>query len=119
MTKGLRNAALAAIAALALGVAPALAQTPSTSTSKTPSTTTRSHGTTSGSGSSATQSRVLDINTATASELDALPGIGKKRAQAIISHRPYKSKDELVSRKVIPETTYNQIKDRIIARQKS
>lgn len=55
----------------------------------------------------------ISINNATASELDALPGIGDKRAAAIIKGRPYKSTDELVSKKVLTHGIYNKIKDHI------
>jgi DNA uptake protein ComE-like DNA-binding protein len=51
----------------------------------------------------------VSINTATAKELDALPGIGKARAAAIIKGRPYKATDELDSKKVIPHATYEKI----------
>ena len=50
-------------------------------------------------------------------ELDKLPGIGVARSQAIIANRPYKGKDELVQRKIVPQGVYDQIKDKIIARQ--
>src|ERR1051325_1854534 len=63
------------------------------------------------------QGGLLDINSASAQELDKLPGIGSARAQAIIANRPYKGKDELAQRKIIPQNVYDQIKDRIIARQ--
>jgi DNA uptake protein ComE-like DNA-binding protein len=43
----------------------------------------------------------------------------KKRAEAIIAHRPYKSKDELVSKRVVPQKVYDDIKDKIVARRKS
>ncbi len=62
---------------------------------------------------------LLDINSASKSELDALPGIGTARADAIIKGRPYKGKDELVQKKIIPQSVYDEIKDKIIAKQKS
>jgi competence protein ComEA len=60
---------------------------------------------------------LIDINTATKAQLDVLPGIGPARADAIIKGRPYRGKDELVKKNVIPESVYDGIKDKIIAHQ--
>lgn len=59
----------------------------------------------------------IDINRAKADELMTLKGIGEARAAAIIKGRPYARKDELVQKKIIPESVYNEIKDKIIAKQ--
>jgi competence protein ComEA len=65
----------------------------------------------------AVKSAQLDINSASKADLMTLPGIGEAYAQTIIVNRPYKRKDELVTRKIIPDATYDKIKNQIIAKQ--
>ncbi len=96
-------AALAMIGALAGLTAPAFAQTkpaapPTATTAPKPA-------------------EPLDINTATKQQLMTLDGIGDARSDAIIKGRPYRAKNELVDKSLVPQAVYDKIKDQIIAKQ--
>jgi DNA uptake protein ComE-like DNA-binding protein len=60
---------------------------------------------------------LIDINSATADQLKTLPGIGDAYAKRIVDGRPYSSKNQLVTKGIIPKATYDKIADKIIAKK--
>ena len=108
-----RPVKLALALLLALGVAlPAAVSAQSSAPAKTDTKASKTD-----TKSGAKKAALLDINSATTAELEGLPGIGEAYSKKIIEGRPYKRKDELVQKKIVPQATYDKIKDQIIAKQ--
>lgn len=115
------------VALLALTIAvPVMAQTATTTTPSTSSpsptmapaapTMPKAPASDARSTAVAPKTDMVDINTATATELKALPGVSDSDASKIIQGRPYTDKSQLVSKKVVSETTYDKIKDHVVAK---
>ena len=110
MTNFLRRIAPAFLA-ITLFAAPAFADT----ATKAPDTTAKAPATKPAPAKPA-PAPLVDINSATAEELAALPGIGDAYAKKIIDGRPYAKKDQLVSKKIIPSATYKKVSAKIVAK---
>lgn len=103
------TALLALLVAVATATAPVLAQMKSDTKAPAKSGSM--------SDKKAASGKKLDLNSASEDELKSLPGIGDATAKKIVDNRPYARKDELVKKKIVSQSTYDKIKNQVIAKQ--
>ena len=100
---------LAALSLGALLVSPAFAGSQAAAPATHPKSPPATHA-------AAPAAELVDLNTAKETQLAALPGVGDAYAKKIVAGRPYKSKDELVHRKIVPESVYKKLEGKVVAK---
>ena len=100
---------LAGLALGALVASPALAGTQAMAPATHPKSPPAAHAT-------APAAELVDLNSATEAQIAALPGVGEAYAKKIVAGRPYKAKDDLVHRKIVPESVYKKFSREVVAK---
>jgi DNA uptake protein ComE-like DNA-binding protein len=116
MKRSLTLATLAALCLMAVAAAHAQATAPAPTAKPTAQAVAAKPAAKPAATAKTAKMELVDLNTATREQLVALPGIGESYADAIIKARPFKSKDELVSKKVITQATYKKVRSHVIAK---
>jgi competence protein ComEA len=120
MKHRLRQIALTTAALLLLGAAPArdgMAATASAPAASASASVPPARQSDAGASKPAAKAQLVDINSAKRGELKKLPGISDAQATKIIAGRPYGSKAQLVSRKILDDASYESIRRHIVAKQ--
>lgn len=91
--------------------------TPAPASAPRPAAPQRPAGPAAGSPAPAPAAASVDVNLATADELQTLPGIGPARAAAIVTHRPYTTPQEIVSKAAVPQSVLTDMLGRVTATQ--
>ena len=115
ITKCFRILSLASLFLLASSTAFPQATQTNSYKAQTPASTTRPSA---AAAPKTVRVNLVDINSASVDELDGVPGLGPDYAQKVIQGRPYKTKRDLLQKKIVTPEVYAKIQDKIIAKQK-